>query len=366
MECELDLREIPKRPDGKNSWKDSIGKNVYFSINDKTYHFKIIDYSSLKLVVEFQNKIKTISLISIYQKNFKHFFEKTSGYSSGDIIHIKTGEIKYIKEETRKQGKKDYIFIEAECSKCHTVSTYRIDRCSMKNNCPVCIGKKVIAGVNSLWDRYPYVAMLLEHPEEGYKLSGHSYKHRNFICPYCKKVHFKEVNYISKYGLTCDCGYKMSYAQLLVTNLFKLLPYTVESEKKFEWSQNEKTKHFRRYDIYIPAFNAIVEVHGYQHYHPNKIYQKNLEEIQANDVFKENLAKNNGINNYYIIDGRYSTLSHLKKSMIKNKEVYNLFYKYGIDLKWDSVWNFAIERSQEYREEWLQNKEMQKQYMKLA
>ena len=51
------------------------------------------------------------------------------------------------------------------------------------------------------------------------------------------------------------------------------------------------------YDFYIPELEAIIEVHGSQHYGQGfeKVGGRTLEEEQINDRLKEDLAKQNGI-----------------------------------------------------------------------
>ena len=50
----------------------------------------------------------------------------------------------------------------------------------------------------------------------------------------------------------------------------------------FEWSEN------KRYDVYIPYLNCIVENHGEQHYNNSfkSLNGRTLEEEQKNDKYK--------------------------------------------------------------------------------
>jgi hypothetical protein len=66
----------------------------------------------------------------------------------------------------------------------------------------------------------------------------------------------------------------------------------------------------RYYDTYLPNYNAIIEIHGLQHYQPTKmkskytpeeVYQINIE----TDKLKYDTAISNGLN-YYIIDASNS------------------------------------------------------------
>ena len=102
----------------------------------------------------------------------------------------------------------------------------------------------------------------------------------------------------------------------------------------FEWCNNY------RYDFYIPSFNMIIETHGMQHF--EKGFEccggRSLEEEQENDKFKKELALNNNIDNYIIIDCRYSKFDWLKENIIKELSPY--FNLSNID--WELVWENSL------------------------
>ena len=60
----------------------------------------------------------------------------------------------------------------------------------------------------------------------------------------------------------------------------------------------------KKYDIYIPLYNLIVEVHGRQHYEEVDFFKnRTLAEEQANDRLKQQYALDNGFN-YMVVDYR--------------------------------------------------------------
>lgn len=59
----------------------------------------------------------------------------------------------------------------------------------------------------------------------------------------------------------------------------------------------------RYYDIYLPDYNLLVEVHGEQHYVENDFFKRTLEEEQKNDRMKEEFAKELGYD-YMVVDYR--------------------------------------------------------------
>lgn len=87
-------------------------------------------------------------------------------------------------------------------------------------------------------------------------------------------------------------------------------------EKSFEWSNR------KRYDFFLPDHNTIIEVHGLQHYENRgfkNIGGKSLKDEVENDEYKYQLAKENGIHHYIVIDARYSDFEYIKENIMKSK-----------------------------------------------
>lgn len=101
---------------------------------------------------------------------------------------------------------------------------------------------------------------------------------------------------------TCPvCGKKTSYSERFVHSVLKQTNINFIPQMEFEWLHN------RFYDVYLPDYNAIIEIHGKQHYVPTKLNCKNktpeeiyLDAVKA-DKLKYDTAISNGLN-YYIID----------------------------------------------------------------
>ena len=77
----------------------------------------------------------------------------------------------------------------------------------------------------------------------------------------------------------------------------------------FPWSKASDGMGVRRYDFYVPSLNAIIEVHGAQHYEQgfDSIGGRSFEEERANDILKEKLAIDNGIKHYIVINALSSS-----------------------------------------------------------
>ena len=100
---------------------------------------------------------------------------------------------------------------------------------------------------------------------------------------------------------TCPvCGKKTSYSERFVYSILKQANITFVPQMEFEWLHN------RFYDVYLPDYNAIIEIHGKQHYKPIKLNKKETpEETYKNTIKADKLKYNTAISNvlaYYIIN----------------------------------------------------------------
>lgn len=101
---------------------------------------------------------------------------------------------------------------------------------------------------------------------------------------------------------TCPiCGKRTSYSERFVFSFLKQANINFIPQMEFEWLHN------RYYDVYLPLYNSIIEIHGEQHYKPTKLNQNTPEETYKinleSDKLKHDAAISNGII-YYIIDAR--------------------------------------------------------------
>ncbi len=139
----------------------------------------------------------------------------------------------------------------------------------------------------------------------------------------------------------CSESLSGSYPERLMNSLLTILGVDFAREQTFPWSTNvigeDGKNSSKRYDFYIPSMSAIIEVHGAQHYGGGFEYLggRSLEEEQANDKQKEQLAKENGIKHYIVINALSSTLSFIKESILSSTEFTSLFNLSDID--WDAV-----------------------------
>lgn len=100
------------------------------------------------------------------------------------------------------------------------------------------------------------------------------------------------------------CGIRTTYSERFIFSIFRQARIEFIVQKEFEWLEN------RWYDVYIPNYNAIVEIHGIQHYESVKLPNRDLKtsgethlECIKSDQLKMDTALSNGLK-YYIIDAR--------------------------------------------------------------
>jgi hypothetical protein len=114
--------------------------------------------------------------------------------------------------------------------------------------------------------------------------------------------------------------------------LLSQLGVKFENQKTFSWATSKK------YDFYIQSLNCIIETHGLQHY-KNQKRGRSLEKEQKNDLEKINLALDNKIMKYIVLDCRFSDFEFIKNSILKS-ELRNIFNFSNID--WLKCHEFAI------------------------
>lgn len=192
--------------------------------------------------------------------------------------------------------------------------------------CPYCSGNKVLVGFNDFNTTHPELAKYLKNQEDGFKYSFGSHKKVDWICPICKKEIKGSFHDISHIGVVCKCcSDNVSYSEKFVSSLLRQLDINYIHDKTLPWSN------YKRYDFYLPVHNTIIECHGVQHYKETHI-SKDLISIQKNDKYKNDLALQNGIQNYIVLDCKKSELQYIKESIL-NSQLNDMFDLSIID--WD-------------------------------
>lgn len=232
----------------------------------------------------------------------------------------------------------DNIKILHECKICGHKWFVKPSDLLQGGGCPLC-AHEVIGDApeykNSIWasEYKKYFSKYLSE-EQMKNIMPHSGKNINVVCPDCGAIKSIKPCNLLKYGFYCICSDGQSFPNKFVYNVLTQLKVKTVPEYSPKWA-NRKV-----YDDYIPEFNMIIENHGIQHYNSTPYLYKSLEEEQANDLYKMNLAMENGIQNYIVLDCRKSEMSHIRKSIMQSKlpEILNFSES---DIDWLTAQEYA-------------------------
>lgn len=205
--------------------------------------------------------------------------------------------------------------------------------------CPVCNGRQIGDGSefkNSIWANECARNIWKQYVDENFMQTHMPYSKDEISipCPDCGVIKNTTVNAITSAGrLACKCGDSNSYPNKFVFNVIQQLKLSCECEYIPDWAPEF------RYDCYLKEKNIIIENHGLQHYEYVG-FGRSLEEEQENDRIKEELAMNNNIYKYIVLDCRKSTIEWIKKS-IMNSELPNLYHFTEYDIDWMEADKYA-------------------------
>ena len=226
------------------------------------------------------------------------------------------------------------------CELGHEWETAISDRSKEKGtSCPYCNknNPKVLKGFNDLWTVNKKLASMLLNPEDGYIHTDGSNNKVNWKCPDCgKTIKNKAISKVKERGLSCNyCSDGIKYPEKVMLCLLEELGINFYHDKNMEWSNN------KRYDLFIPQLNIIIEMHGKQHYDSpfGGVRGKSVKQEQENDEYKYELALKNGVSYYFSIDCRVSDFEYIKNSILCNELVNHLDFT---NINWDAVFEKSL------------------------
>ena len=320
-------------------WKNSVGKDIECEYDGRSGYFKGV----LKI-----HKYDTKSG-KIYFKGYE------KGIHKGDLIKCRLGivlgfissEFKYeigvtmnyltiINREYRDNEKGiKRKFYNYKCNKCGNIDW--IEESSLKSGCGcnACCStpRKVVLGINTIWDVARWMIDLGVSKEDAKTHTPCSGDKVKVKCPNCgrdKKIPLDRI--YNSHSIGCSCGDGISYPEKLMESVLIQLKIEYKRQYKTDWSKN------KIYDFYLPDYNIIIEVHGEQHYEESR-RGRSLKQEQENDKLKEELALNNGVEYYIVVDCRKSELEYIKNNIL-NSELNKLFDLSKID--WIKCEEYAL------------------------
>lgn len=206
-----------------------------------------------------------------------------------------------------------------KCEKCGHKWKSAINKRSNGRGCPVCSGRTVGNAPeykNSIWSSEHKEYFSKYMTEEQMKMYiPYSHNKIDIECPDCGRHKNIIICNLLTQGLGCKCGDGKSYPNKFLYALLDQLNIEYINEYSPNWAGR------KAYDIYIPEIQCIIENNGMQHYKEiqSSWKTKSLMEEQENDEYKKQIAFENGILHYIILDCRYSKLDWIRKSVLDSE-----------------------------------------------
>ena len=337
----VDLSKLPTKSNGNIDWKNSIGFEIPFYYDGVEGHVVIEGIDGKMLTLSYNDEIKHVSSKENLKKcSFGKMLGKiTESFKIeiGQVFKNNKRDLTVTSCEKRKdKSGRNRKFYKYTCSKCGWTEGWMEEgKLLSGTNCTCCTNKVPVLGINTIWDTDRY--LVSEYGlDEGFSKTHTrgTKKEGTFKCRDCGKTKkFRPYNVIIDKTIGCtNCGDGVSYPEKFMMSVLNQLELDFQSQltnKNFEWCDKYK------YDFYIPSLNMVIETHGIQHYiekSKKSKFKLTLKEQQEIDKTKEQLALNNGVENYIVIDCRKSEIEWIKNSILNSK--------LGIFLKLDKIdWN---------------------------
>jgi hypothetical protein len=318
-----------------------VGKYVTVKTTT-TFKCKICGY---KFKIKPNNILNKVQCINCNRKEIYHYDKLEKEF----VRKLEErGKFKLIGEYFGSKNEK----MQFQCLRCNHKFKTTYKEAMRKRYCPKCL--KIVRRVGkdnkkAMTFTNPELAKNLLNKKDGNLYGENSKEKLKWKCKVCGTI--IERSPISFRGsFKCKvCSDGLSYPNKFFASFLKEVNINYEPEKVFEWSKFENCSCFR-YDFYIESKNMIIEVMGEQHYPSRSIFfGKTYEQTHENDCKKEELAKLNGIENYIKIDCRRTDFSFMKKSIIKEMNIFfdtdNLNWK---NIKTRSLKNRLVEICEYY------------------
>lgn len=352
----IDLSELPRWDKGEGcgnigsiNWDKSASQKFkvkfrYADIEDK---LEIIEYNSKnkKIKIRYNDDDFEIFVghfkdckLGRFLKKHTNEFKINIGHINGDVIII---DRKYSVRYDINKNKYNEKLYRYRCKKCG-YEGWVVENGAMNNKgCACCSSQVTVQGINDIPTTAPWMVKYFQGGEiEASQYCKSSSKKIKPICPDCGRIKGKSVtisNIYDKHSIGCSCGDGNSYNEKIMESILEQLNIKAIKEYSPFWAK------LKRYDYYIEKYNILIEMNGEQHY-KNKFTIKSdstLEIEQQNDMYKEQLAKENGIKHYIQLDCRYSQLEYIKNSIL-NSELPQLLNFKENDVDWNKCEEFAL------------------------
>ena len=328
-------------------WNEAakINFKISFSLQGIEGCFTILENFPNHVIVEWNGKKIKIDKSSLINLRFKKLLTAAKEFKHpvGTIIVLSTGKVKILEHIYVSNGKYRQKGYKYKCLQCGNISEDSETHITKSVGCSICLNRTVKQGYNDLYTTHPEYASLLVDNSLGFRLKSTSTQIVQWECPKCS-YHFNlsPLNAI-KYGLSCPmCSNTRSMPERIMTALLRVTKIRFDYQKIFDWSKSPMKDGVvlgkKIYDFFLPDYNCIIETHGAQHYRQNSYFVRSSIAESENDVLKEQLAKENGISKYIVIDCSRNELEFLKQSIINSGVLSYLDIE---ELDWSEVFRYS-------------------------
>ena len=228
-------------------------------------------------------------------------------YNIGENIKDKKRDLIIIDKEIRikydkNNNKRNQKWYKYTCNVCRWTEGWVIESDLNKSvGCSCCNSKVVVEDINSIWATNRWMCDLGVSNEDAKIYTPQSSNKVYVTCPDCGRVKDKLTiisDIYKRHSISCGCFDGITYPNKFLRQFIEQLKMSCSiSDIKFEYSPNWITP--QRYDGYFKYDKKeyIIEMDGGVG-HGNEVYtnsKKSKEEVLADDILKDNKAKEHGI-----------------------------------------------------------------------
>ena len=366
------LTELPKTGKNRNDYRAMVGMTLELLYKDGfVYTVKVLDYlkgDNPYFMLEFDGQVAEICCGSFMAGHWGGLLKKITRdfkYSIGERIIDYERDLIVIEREYRQRihakNKKSIIndkWYKYKCNKCGDEDWIVETSLKSGTNCPTCLNKKAVLGINTIYDTHKWLIEDFGLDEQFAKT--HTYgtnKKGFFLCKYCKnKKKNIPLSVIKLKSIGCACGDGFSYGHKYMYSVLKQNNIDFEDNVTFNWCKfkDYKTDKIKKgeYDFVIKNTKMIIEVDGSFHRKDNEMNGQTKEESKYIDDMKDKLAKEHG---YEVIRICYNDDFKMKDNLLKS-DIVNIINLNNVD--WEECERFALSnRVIEICEYWNNKKE---------
>jgi len=205
-----------------------------------------------------------------------------------------------------------------KCKKNHEWKS-TVSRRSSDNNCPYCSGQlpsknyNLLLNNSKLCEEWNYN----KNKTNPDKYTPYSSKKVWWICKLCNFEWYAQISHRNNNRGCPSCN--TSKGERKIVDWLELNNINYKLQKYFKDLKGLKGR-FLFYDFYLPSYNLLIEYQGEQHYNYNKMFHKDINDLQLQQYYdekKRRYAKDNDINLLEICYINYNDIDNILLNTLK-------------------------------------------------